>query len=49
MWFNSIDAIDYDSIVGGLLYEEMRRRFCKESSIVEATVVTGRSIERGQG
>jgi hypothetical protein len=34
--------------VGALLSEEMRRRSSKETSIKEAMVVRGRSIEGGQ-
>ena len=39
VWFNIIYAIDYDTIVGDLLCEEMRRRSSKETSTTEAMVV----------
>jgi hypothetical protein len=32
MWFNTTDAIDYDTVVGALLCEEMSRRSNKENS-----------------
>jgi hypothetical protein len=41
VWFNTTDAIDYDTIVGALLCEEMRKKTNKEKSIVEAMVVRG--------
>ena len=48
MWFSSTDAIDYDIVVGALLFEEMRRISSKETSTTEAMVVRGRSIEGGK-
>jgi hypothetical protein len=35
------DVIDYDTVVGALLSEEMRRRSSKETSTTEALVVKG--------
>jgi hypothetical protein len=29
MWFSTIDSIDYDTVVGALLSEEMRKRSSK--------------------
>jgi hypothetical protein len=48
MWFNTTNAIDYDTIVGDLLSEEIRKTFGKETSIAEAMVVIGQSIEGGK-
>jgi hypothetical protein len=48
VWFNTTCVIDYDTMVGGLLSKEMRRRSSKETSIVEAMVVKGRSTEGGK-
>jgi hypothetical protein len=48
MWFSSTHAIDYDSVVGALLVEEMRIRSSKETSTTEAMVVVGQSTKRGQ-
>ena len=39
MWFISTYAIDYDTVVGALLSEEMRKRSSKETSTTEAMVV----------
>jgi hypothetical protein len=47
MWFNSENAIDYDIVVGALLFEEMRKT-SKETSTTKAMVVKGRSTERGK-
>ena len=41
MWFNRTYAIDYDIVVGALLFEEMRKRSSKETSTTEAMVVRG--------
>jgi hypothetical protein len=46
--FNTTYAIDYDIVVGALFSEDMRKRSSKETSIVEAMVVRGRSIEGGK-
>jgi hypothetical protein len=46
MWFNTTDAIDYDTVVGALFSKEMRRRSSKETSTKEEVVVRGRSTER---
>jgi hypothetical protein len=32
MWFSSTDVIDYETVVGALLFEEMRRISSKETS-----------------
>jgi hypothetical protein len=48
VWFNTTDAIDYDTVVGALLSEEMRKRSSKETSTTEAMVVRGRSTEGGK-
>jgi hypothetical protein len=48
VWFNTIDAIDYETVVGALLCEEMRKKSNKETSTEEAMVVRGRYIERGK-
>jgi hypothetical protein len=48
MWFSTTYTIDYDTIVGALLSEEMRRRSSKETSTAEAMLVRGRSTEGGQ-
>jgi hypothetical protein len=47
MWFRTTDTIDYDTVVGALFSEEMRRRSSKETSTIEAMVVRGRSTEGG--
>jgi hypothetical protein len=39
MWLISTDAIDYDIVVGALLYEEMRKTSNKETSTTKAMVV----------
>jgi hypothetical protein len=41
MWFSSANAIDYDTIVGALVSEEMRRRSSKETSTTKAMVFRG--------
>lgn len=48
MWFNQTYAIDYDIVVGDLLSKEIRKKFGKETSIVEEMVVRGQSIEGGK-
>jgi hypothetical protein len=48
MWFSTTYTIDYDTVVGALLSEEMRRRSSKETSTIEAMVVRGRSTEGGK-
>jgi hypothetical protein len=44
--FSSTDVLDYDSIVGALLAEEMRRKTSKENSNTEAILVRGRTKEQ---
>jgi hypothetical protein len=39
--FSSTDFLDYDSVVGALLAEEMRRKSSKETSTSEAMLVRG--------
>jgi hypothetical protein len=46
--FSSIDVLDYDSIVGALLAEEMRRKSSQETSTSEAMLVRGRTKEKNQ-
>jgi hypothetical protein len=46
--FSSIDVLDYDTVVGALLTEEMRRKSSQETSTSEAMVARGRSKERGK-
>ena len=41
MWFSTTDTIDYDTVVGALLSEEMRKISSKETSTAEAMVVRG--------
>jgi hypothetical protein len=41
------DVIDYDMVVGALLYEEIRKTSGKETSIEEEMVVKGRSKKDG--
>jgi hypothetical protein len=48
VWFNTIDAIDYDIVVGALLCEEIRRISSKETSTAEAMVVINQSTKGGK-
>jgi hypothetical protein len=48
IWFSSTDVIDYDTVVGALLFEEMRKISSKETSTTEATVVRGQYTKRGK-
>jgi hypothetical protein len=48
MWFSTTNSIDYETVLGALLSEEMRKRFSKKNSTIEAMVVRGRYIERGK-
>ena len=48
MWFNTTDAIDYDIVVGSLLFEEMRKISSNETSTTEEIVVKDRSTEGGK-
>ena len=41
--FSSTDFLDYDSVVGALLAEEMRRKSSQEASTSEAMLVRGRT------
>jgi hypothetical protein len=44
--FSSTDVLDYDSVVGALLAEEMRRKSSQETSTSEAMVIRGRPKEK---
>jgi hypothetical protein len=46
--FNSTYVLDYDSVVGALLAEEMRRKSSQETSTSEAMLVKGRTKEKNQ-
>jgi hypothetical protein len=46
--FSSVDVLDYDSVVGALLAEEMRRKSSKETSTSEVMLVKGRTIEQNE-
>jgi hypothetical protein len=46
--FSSTDVLDYESVVGDLLAEEMRRKSSKETSISEAMIVRGRTKEKNE-
>lgn len=46
--FSSIDALDYDSVVGALLTEEMRRKSSKETLTSEVMLVRGRTKEHNK-
>jgi hypothetical protein len=48
VWFNTTNVIDYDTIVGAFLFEEIRKTSSKETSTAKAMVVRGRSTERGK-
>jgi hypothetical protein len=46
--FRSIDVLDYDSVVGALLAEEMRRKSSQETSTSKAMLVRGRTKEKNE-
>ena len=46
--FSSTDVLDYDSVVGALLAEEMKRKSSKETSASEAMLVRGRTKEQNE-
>jgi hypothetical protein len=46
--FSSLDVLDYDSVVGALLAEEMRRKSSKKTSTSEVMLVKGRTIEKNE-
>ena len=48
MWFSSTNAIDYDTVVGAFLSQEMRKTSSKETSTTEAMVVRVRSTKEGK-
>jgi hypothetical protein len=39
--FSLVDILDYDSVVGALLVEEMSRKYSKETSTSEVMLVRG--------
>jgi hypothetical protein len=41
-------VLDYDSVVGDLLAEEMRRKSSKETSTLEAMLIRGRTTEKNE-
>jgi hypothetical protein len=47
--FSSTKSIEFDDIVGALLYEETRKKSNLGTSTSEAMVIRGRPKERGQG
>jgi hypothetical protein len=46
--FSSTDVLDYDSVVGAFLVEEMRRKSSKETSTSEAMLVRGQTKEKNE-
>jgi hypothetical protein len=46
--FNRANVLDYDSVVGALLPEEMRRKYSQETSTSEAMLVRGRTKEKNE-
>jgi hypothetical protein len=46
--FSSTYVLDYDSVVGALLDEEMRIKSSKEASTSEAILVRGRTKEKNE-
>jgi hypothetical protein len=46
--FSSTEVLDYDSVVGALLAEEMRRKSSKETSTSEAMLIRGRTKEKNE-
>jgi hypothetical protein len=46
--FSSANVLDYDSVVGALLAEEMRRKSSKETSNSKAMLVRGRTKEKNE-
>ena len=47
--FSATNSLEFDSVVGALLSEEVRRKSNIETSTLEAMVARGRSIEKGEG
>ena len=46
--FNSTYVLDYDSVEGALLAEEMRRKISKETSTSEVMLVRGQTKEKNE-
>jgi hypothetical protein len=46
--FSSADVLDYDSVVGALLAEEMRRKSSQETSTSEVMLVRGQTKEKNE-
>ena len=46
--FISTEVLDYDSVVGALLVEEMRRKSSKETSTSKLMLVRGRTTEKNE-
>jgi hypothetical protein len=46
--FSSTEVLDYDSVVGALLVEEMRRKTSKETSTSKAMLVRGQTKEQNE-
>ena len=45
---STTDTLEFDNVVGALLYEELRKKSSLETSSPEALVVRGRSKEKGE-
>jgi hypothetical protein len=46
--FSLADVLDYDSVVGALLDEQMRRKYSKETSTSEAMLIRGRTTDKNE-
>jgi hypothetical protein len=46
--FSLADVLDYDSVVGALLVEEMRRKSSQETSTSEVLLIRGRTKEKNE-
>jgi hypothetical protein len=46
--FSSTEVLDYDSVVGALLAEEMKRKSSKETSTSEVMLIKGRTKEQNE-
>ena len=44
----TIDTLEFDNVVGALLFEELRKKTNLETSSPKALVVRGRSKEKGE-
>ena len=45
---STIDTLEFDNVVGALLFEELRKKSSLETSLPEDLVVRGRSKEKGE-